>query len=252
MKNHVLYSTLLVMLLLLTRPGLAQQRLPSTDQDEDNFTAVSTLGVTTNTNASIIAGAVYRNEKLLPGLFMGKRQFRYLSLEIVNVRHPRELVETQPLSGSRYTYGKENFLFVIRPQYGRELTLFQRSADEGIAINAIVAAGPSIGIIKPYYVDIVESNNRTRSVAASKLPPGANVTGAGNFFQGFGESQLTLGLHVKAAASFELSAFRNNTTGVELGTLIEIFPRTIPIMANTSNRSFYTSAYVTLFFGTKK
>ncbi len=233
-------------------PGLAQRLPASPDQDEDNYTSVSTFGVTTNTNASIIAGVAYRNEKLLPGLFMGKRQFRYLSIEVVNVRHPRELEQTVAFSGSRATYGKGNFLFVLRPQYGREITLFQRTADEGIAINAIVAAGPSIGIIKPYYVDIVETANRTRSVAASKLPPGATVTGAGSFFQGFSESQLTVGLHVKAAVSFELSAFRNNTTGVELGGLVEAFPRTIPIMLDAPNRAFYTSAYVTLFFGSKK
>jgi hypothetical protein len=239
------------MLLLLARPAQAQR--PATpDQDDDAYTSVNTLGVTTNTNASIIAGFVYRKEKLLPGLLLGKRQFQYLSVELVNVRHPRELDQAVGFGGSRATYGKENYLFVLRPQYGRELALFQRTADEGIAINAIVAAGPSVGIIKPYYVDILEAPNRTRSVAVAKLPPGANVTGSGSFFQGFGESQLTVGLHLKAAVSFELSAFRSNTTGVEIGGLAEIFPRTIPIMSDAPNRAFYTSAYVTLFFGTKK
>ncbi len=244
-------SCLLALALLLSWASMAQKQPSPIDQEEDNYTSTGTFGVTTNTNASIIAGFVYRRERLLPGLLWGNRQWQYLSLEVVNVRHPRELQQTISYSGARATYGKQNYLFVIRPQYGRQVTLFQRTADEGITVNAIFAAGPSIGIIKPYYLDILEGN-RTRSVAAAKLPVGANVVGASSVFDGFGESQFTVGLHLKAALSLELSAFRNNTTGVEIGGLAEIYPRDIPIMQYTANRAFYTSAYVTLFFGTKK
>ena len=251
MKHPFRYAGLLL-LGLLARPALAQ-RLPVADQDEDNYTSVSTFGVTTNTNASIIAGAAYRNERLLSGLLFGKRQFQYLSLEVVNVRHPRE-ISSQASSNGSYTFGKQNFLLVIRPQYGRAITLFQRNADEGVSVNAILAVGPSLGIIKPYYVEIAETNTSTRtiSVAASKLPSSAIVLGSGSFFQGFSESQITVGLHAKAAVSFELSAFHSNTTGIEIGVLGEAFPRTIPIMSFGTNRAVYTSAYVTLFFGTKK
>lgn len=247
--------------LLLARP-MAQAQ--SSDPEDDNYKKVTTFGLTTNTNSGIIGGFSFRQTKLLPGLLLGMPQSRYLSLEIVNVKHPKEIQSTVSNFGSRYIYGKENYLFVLRPQYGREVKLFQRNGDEGIAVNGILAGGPSLAIIKPYYLE-VSSGNFSRTVPASQVngymtSAGESVTGTGGFFEGLGQSQLTVGLNVKAALSFELSAFRANTTGIEIGFLAEVFPQTIIIVPSTApngnpadgNRSFYTSAYLTLFFGSKK
>jgi hypothetical protein len=247
---------------LIVNTALAQ----GNDSDEDNFQTVTTFGLTTNTNAAILGGFAFRQSKRLGGTLFGKTAYRYLSVELVNVRHPREISSGNNANGS-ITIGKENYLFVLRPQYGREIALFRRNADEGISVNAILAAGPSLGIIKPYYVEVASGRNSTRQVPYSQVvnpAPGSQpefVVGSGNFFAGLGESNLTVGLNVKAAVSFELSAFRNNTTGVEIGFLTEIFPQTIIIVPNINptlggseigNRSFFTSGYVTLFFGSKK
>ncbi|GAB2593799.1 hypothetical protein [Spirosoma areae] len=234
------------------------------DSEDDVYKTVTTFGLTTNTSSGIIGGFVFRQSKLLPTTLFGMQQARYLSLEVVNVKHPKEIQSSINSIGSRYIEGKENYLFVVRPQYGREVKLFQRNSDEGIAVSGILAAGPSLGIIKPYYLE-VSYGNQTRTVPASQVngfatATGETVTGAGSFFQGFGQSKLTVGLNIKAALSFELSAFRSNTTGVEIGFLTEIFPSRIVIIPGTDpngsredgNRSFFTSGYISLFFGSKK
>ena len=237
----------------------AQLKTSPADSEEDNYQSVTTFGVTTNTNSGLLGGFVFRQSKRLPSTFLGRPQYRYLAVEVVNVKHPKEVQQSVNFSGSRFTYGKENYLFVVRPQYGREISLFQRNADEGISINAVLAAGPSLGIVKPYYVEVNEGNNRTRIVAASSLSgkpgqpgTGAQPTGSGGFFRGFGESKLAVGANVKASLNFELSAFRNNTTGLEIGFLAELFPQQITIMTGADKRAFYSSGYVTLFFGSKK
>ena len=236
----------------------------NTDADDDNYPTITTYGLTTNTNSGLIGGLAFRQSRLLSGTLFGMPQYRYLSVELVNVKHPKELRSSSNNVGSGYLDGKENYLFVLRPQYGREVKLFGRNSDEGIAVSAILAAGPSLGIIKPYYLE-VSYGNQTRTVPASQVngfatATGETVTGAGGFFQGIGQSKLTVGLNVKAALSFELSAFRNNTTGIEIGFLTEIFPSKIIIIPNPDpagkredgNRSFFTSGYITLFFGSKK
>jgi hypothetical protein len=236
----------------------------NTDAEEENYRTETTFGITTNTNSGIVGGFVFRQSKLLSGSFFGMPQYRYLSVELVNVKHPKEIQSSVNSVGSRYISGKENYLFVLRPSYGREIKLFQRNADEGIAVSGILAGGPSLGIVKPYYLE-VSYGNSSRTVPASQVNGfqtvnGESVTGAGGFFQGLGESKLTVGLNLKAALSFELSAFRNNTTGVEIGFLAEIFPNKIVIIPNTDpggsrelgNRNFFTSGYITLFFGSKK
>lgn len=236
----------------------------NTDVDDDSYPTITTYGLTTNTNSGLIGGLSFRQSRLLSGTLFGLPQYRYISVELVNVKHPKELRSSTNNVGSGYLDGKENYLFVLRPQYGREVKLFGRSSDEGIAVSAILAAGPSLGIIKPYYLE-VSYGNQTRTVPASQVngfatATGETVTGAGGFFQGIGQSKLTVGLNVKAALSFELSAFRNNTTGIEIGFLTEIFPSKIIIIPNPDpagkredgNRSFFTSGYITLFFGSKK
>lgn len=244
--------------LVLISTSYAQLK-STADSAEDDYQSVTTLGVTTNTNSGLLGGFAFRQSKRLPGTFLGRPHYRYLAVEVVNVKHPKEVQQSVNFSGSRFTYGKENYLFVVRPQYGREISLFQRSADEGISINAVLAVGPSLGIVKPYYVEVNEGNNRTRTVPASSLNgqpgqpgTGAQPTGSGGFFRGFGESKLAVGANVKAAINFELSAFRNNTTGLEIGFLAELFPQKITIMTLADKRAFYSSGYVTLFFGSKK
>lgn len=263
MKRVPIQWLLAPILVLLTSWGAIAQSASPTDADDDNYTSVTTYGVTTNTNAGLLGGFVFRQSKLLSGTLLGKRQFRYLSVELVNVKHPKEYQQQSLNYGSRFVFGKENYLFVLRPQYGREIQLFRRSADEGVAINAIIAAGPSLGIIKPYYVEVQATQQTTRTLpyaTAVKQQIAGDIIGAGGFFEGLGESKLTVGLHLKTAVSFELSAFRNNTTGIEVGFLAEAFPKTIIILPNpdpninpeVGNRSFFTSGYITLFFGTKK
>lgn len=257
---YKLFGLALVNLLLVNTVTLAQH----SDAEDDNYSTITTFGLTTNTNSGIIGGFSYRRSKLLKGKLLGMPQYRYLSFELVNVKHPKEIQSSINSIGSRYIYGKENYLFVLRPQYGREVKLFQRNSDEGIAVSGIFAAGPSVGIIKPYYLEVTFGNS-SRTVPASQVnglatATGETVTGAGGFFQGLDQSKLTVGLNVKAALSFELSAFRANTTGVEIGFLAEMFPNKIVIIPNQSNtgsredgnRNFFTSAYLTLFFGSKK
>ena len=217
----------------------------NSDPEDDNYQRTTTFGVTTNTNSGILGGVSFRQSKQLSDDLFGLPQARYLSIEAVNVKHPKELSTSSGYASGRYIEGKENYLFAVRGQYGREVKLFQRSGDEGIAVNGIVAAGPTLGIIKPYYVNVQGAT-------------GAPV-GPGGFFQGFGSSQFTVGLNAKAALSFELSTFRNNTTGVEIGFLAEVFPNKIVIIPDLSpganrtdgNRQFFTSGYITLFFGSR-
>lgn len=246
--SRVLPIISILSLLLTVRSVQAQ----NADTDEDKYTTVTTYGVTTNTNSGILGGFVFRHSKLLPNLFQGKRQFRYLALEIVNVKHPKEVQSQTPYSGQRYVYNKQNYLFVVRPQYGREISLFSRTAEEGVAINGILAVGPSIGIIKPYYV---QYSVRPGQVETRPFDPTLQpelIVGSGSFFQGFDKSKLTVGLNFKAAVAFELSAFRNNMTGLEIGFLAEAYPNQVVIMNDANNRSVYTSGFVTLFFGNKK
>lgn len=248
---------LFVSILVVTSTNIYAQRRAKAEETEDTYKSFTSAGITTNTNSGILGGAVFRKSSALSSKLFGKNQFRYLAVELVNVKHPKELSQQDFVTGARFVYGKRNYLFALRPEYGRELTLFNRHEDEGITVSAIVAAGPSLGLEKPYMVKFQGQDGRvvTRALninSASPTDPYDGAIGAGSFFQGFGQTKIVPGVHLKTAISFELSTFRDNVTGVEVGFLAEAYTRQVQIMAFAENRSFYTSGYITLYFGSKK
>jgi hypothetical protein len=248
-------TTLFLALSLLTQAAWSQQRntKKNLEGEEEDFNTVTTYGVSTNTNAGLLGGFVFRHSTRLDKTLFGRSQYRYLSLELVNVRHPKELSQSSN-TGSRFTPGKQNYLFVLRPQYGREIVLSNRNSDEGISINGIVAVGASIGILKPYYIQyqVKPGVVRTEAYDPIKHADSGNILGSGNLLQGLGSSTITPGVNAKVAFSFELSAFRSTLTGIEIGFLGELFAGQPVIIPNADNRSLFTSAYVSLFFGNKK
>lgn len=246
--------------LMIAQAGFGQRSKPEQkkaavdpNKDEEiDYSNVTTYGVTTNTNSGLLGGFVIRNSRLLDTPLFGRTAFRYIALEAVNVRHPKELA-VQSGTGSRFVPGKLNYLLVLRPQYGREIVLSSRNGDEGIAINGILAAGLSIGIQKPYYVQyqVRPGLVRTEPYDPAKQPL-ESILGTGSFLQGFESAKLIPGLNFKAALSFELSAFKSNLTGLEVGFLLETFAGKPEIMSFAENNSFFSSAYLTIYFGNKK
>jgi hypothetical protein len=219
--------------------------------DEENYKSVLSFGLTTNTNSGLLGGLVARKEILINNNALHK-QFHYFNLEIVNVNHYRENSGNASGSGSNYVYGKQNYLFAVRPQYGREFNLFHRSTEGGVNVNGIIAGGPTIGLLKPYYVQVAYG----RLVRDEIFDPNAKVKqtiiGSGSFFDGIGDVTVVPGVNLKAALNFELDAFRQSNISLEVGFLAEAYSQKVNMMAFAENKNFFTSGYITVFFGGKK
>lgn len=224
-------------------------------KNPDTYKSLLAFGLNANTNSGILGGANVRYTRLLPGALFGKTQYQYLALEIVNVKSPKEY-SSNPGIGFNGINNKANYLFSIRPQYGRELFFYTRQNNEGIGFSGIIAAGPTLGLEKPFMVQWQEGG---RTVTVPYDPSLAGAPPAG-ILAGFGKSKIVPGLNAKAAINLELSTFRHNVTGLEVGFLVEAFTRRIELMSYSStqntpgvgNRSFFTSGYINLYFGSTK
>lgn len=246
---------LLLAFISFTTSGQAVRKR-ATERNQDTYKSLLAFGVNTNTNSGIIGGVNVRYTQLLPGNFMGKTQYQYMALEVVNVKSPKEAA-SQAGIGFNAIPNKANYLFSIRPQYGREIFFYTRQNNEGLGLSGILAVGPTIGIEKPFMVQWQEGG---RTVTVPYQPSLSGAPPAG-IFAGFGKSKIVPGLNAKAAINLELNTFRHNVTGLEVGFLVEAFTRKIDLMAyssapnansNVGNRSFFTSGYINLYFGTKK
>jgi hypothetical protein len=220
--------------------------------DEENYKSILSFGLTTNTNSGLLGGFVARKEILINNNALHK-QFHYINLEIVNVNHYRENSGNASGNGSNYVYGKQNYLFAIRPQYGREFNLFHRSSEGGLNVNGIIAGGPTIGLLKPYYVQVYYGRGLTKDeVFDPKKHLPNSIAGSGGFFDGIGDISMVPGVNLKAALNFELDAFRQSNISLEVGFLAEAYSQKVNMMAFAENKNFFTSGYITVFFGGKK
>lgn len=233
-----------VFFFLLTLPVLAQRE----DTGNYEYDREYLLGVNKNTNGGMIGGVA-----LKVGTRLDDSQFAFFGLELANVKHPKE-VRYSTVTGNNYIFGKSNYLYAIRPHYGREVILFKKAPNQGVQVSALAAVGPSIGLVAPYFIEY--ALNRVETVVEQYDPAvhqsRFNILGTGRLLEGIGQSELAIGGMAKAALYFEFGVFKSNATGLEVGYQVEGFQKKIPLILREQNRQFFQSAYFTLFFGFRK
>lgn len=249
------YIKILSVLVLTSFVTQAQRRGPE-PVEESIDAKVLAYGITTNTNSGLLGGFVLRSST--PVSFGKKKPVhRYLALELVNIRHPKESQRGTPL-GTKYTYGKVNYLFSIRPEYGREWFFFNKIGENSIGLSGILAAGPSLGIEKPYYIKYGNGGpgeSRTVVFDPDVYTDLSKISGSAGIWSGFlNNSKVVPGFHLKGALNIDMSTFGDNITGFELGSTLEFFTRKTEILSPkiTESPSTFISAYLTLYFGNKR
>ena len=239
------FGCLLLSLSCVSAPLWAQ------DDDVYEYNQEYIWGVSKNSNSGLIGGVAGKYSRKV-----GKGRFQSFGLEIVNVKNPKELRRSSNTTGNTYLFGKTNYLFSIRPQYGREWVVFQKAPQQGVQVNFIVAGGPTLGLLTPYYVQY----GRDRSVevipARDIVKQGnyGSVVGSGPFLRGIreGEVDLKIGANIKAALAFEFGTFKNDVTGFEVGFQFEAFPEALEIAYVAEPQRFYPSAFIMLFYGSRR
>jgi len=214
-------------------------------QDGYDYDSEFIWGVSKNTSGGLIGGFVFKKS-----FKVNDRTLQTFGLEIMNVRHPQE-VRYNSQYGNFYTFGKQNYLYSFRLQYGRDFILFKKAAQQGVEVKAVFAGGPSIGIEAPYYVEYEKEDIIVREQYNADIAREA-IYGSGRLFQGLGQSKIVPGINLKAALNFELGIFKSQVTGFEAGVLVDLYARKIDMMVKAKNYSTYPTFFLTFYFGNRK
>jgi hypothetical protein len=206
------------------------------------------FGLNKNTNGGLIGGLA-----LKVGTRIDDSQFAFFGIELSNVKNQKE-ARYNTVLGNSYIFGKSNYLYAIRPHYGREVILFKKAPNQGVQVSALAAAGPTIGLIAPYFIEY--ALNRVETVVEQYDPKlhqsRLSILGTGRLLQGIGKSDIAIGAMAKAAINFEFGVFKSSVTGLELGYMIEGYNKEIPLIPTTENAQLFQSAYFTFFYGFRK
>jgi len=204
-------------------------------------------GITKATNSGLIGGFLFKYSKELKR----ENMFHGGIIEIVNVKHPQEQ-RYYSESGNTFIWGKQHYLYSLRLSYNREFTFFKKASQQGVQVNGLLAAGPTLGFEAPYYVEVKAGRTSVKEPYDPNKHQWQDIIGTGNILQGVGESSIVPGLNAKAGMAFEFGTFKTNVVGLEVGFQCDFFTRDIILMPTTENYSIFPSAYATLFYGSRR
>lgn len=247
--KQVFNLVLVSWLMAVATPTVAQT------QDSYDYNSEFVWGINKNSAGGLIGGFVFKKARKL-----NSNMLETFGLEIMNIKHPQEVRHSSYITGNFFIYGKRNYLYALRFQYGRDFILFSKAPQQGVEIKAVFAAGPSLGIVAPYYIEVPADGGGaftpiSRGEQYDPTNPNhtySNILGTGNLFEGIGDSKIQLGTNLKAAINFELGFLKSQVTGFEVGFLVDSYFKKVEIMPSAQNKAIYPTVFFTMFYGSRK
>lgn len=232
----------------------------SSPSDEQSYRKEFVFGINFNTQGALIGGVSVRSARVLD-----ERWLRFWSLETVMLKNNKENRVGTEYGGS-FIYGKVNYAFAVRPSFGMQRILFRKAADSGVQVNALLSAGPSLGLLLPYYITYDRTPPgsphsdpqyyQDEPYDPSTQPNEGLIVDRASLFAGIGHTTVVPGAHLRAALSFEYGRYRDAVAGLETGFLVEGYTKPIVILKpditavnNDLSKRFFPSVYLTLYFG---
>ncbi|MEM1325202.1 MAG: hypothetical protein AAGI23_04565 [Bacteroidota bacterium] len=184
---------------------------------------------------------------------------RYYYVDFGERKHLRELMINPGIGQNSYTYGKQNNLFAVRGGIGEKRYFTEKAATKkGVAIGVSYRLGPTLGLLKPYQLEIGISespvNNNVRTITYSEetarefLNENQIIDNAG-FFRGWNQVRPRIGGHAMGAMHISWGAFEDHVRAVDAGVMIDFFVGSVPILVETADTpaNQNTPLFVNLF-----
>lgn len=168
-----------------------------------------------------------------------------------------------------FIYAKQNVMLNLRVGVGHKKYLSEKAKRKGVAVGYTYEIGPHFAIMKPYYLElqyssvtegrpttVFKSEKYSEDNAAKFLNQNGNdIFGASGFFKGIDEVFLRVGLQAKAGFHFAFGAYDKYVRAVEVGAMLDAFPKKIPLLVETEafkNQNVFFRLYLSAQFGWRK
>lgn len=185
---------------------------------------------------------------------------RMWEIEFVGMSHPKEVKSVNPYyeNAKSFVFGKINALGVLRAGYGFHRVLWEKGEVNGVEIRLNYTGGLSLGLAKPVYLIFAnyDPKNNSDFVTERYDPENPhhsldNIVGRAEFLKGFDEIKPYPGLYARVGFTFEYAPYDDDVRALEVGIIVDAYPKTIPIMAYIENKQVYFNLYLSILFGRK-
>jgi len=190
------------------------------------------------------------------GRFKSNRVATIFQIELNEKKNPKEKRTSYAVGAfnvNSVIYGKTNNFYQLKFGMGQQRIIGGKGNKNGVAVMAVYAGGVSLGLQKPYYVDVVtKTDERIRSTYPTIIDSNYTEIGASGFTVGWGDVKIRPGAQVKGGLRFDFGRFNETITAVEVGVSAEFYAQKVSQMAYNKEKQFFFNGYVTLLLGRRK
>jgi hypothetical protein len=160
--------------------------------------------------------------------------------------------------GHDFVYGLQNRFHVIRVAYGFKRTIADKAARNGVRLSGVFFGGVSLGLLKPYYLNLLQPNDggvpvtkpeRYSEANASRFLDRDSIVEAAPIRYGLNQIQPVVGVHVKGGLDFDWGTKDEFVKALEAGVMLDVYYKRLPIMITNSNRFYQFAFYISFQFG---
>jgi len=187
---------------------------------------------------------------------------RVIQINIFETRHPKQYITTVNNSQifgnnkSSFVFGKINKLYTINLLLGWRHRLGRKAEYNGVDIFFTYLIGPSLGLAKPYYLELqyglydIRSEKYTEENKDVFLDIYA-INGKSGFAKGIDEIKPYPGGTAKAGLQFDWASYDEIVKAIEVGAAIDVYYKNVPLMIIAKNNFIYPKVYLTLQLGNR-
>ena len=159
-------------------------------------------------------------------------------------------------AGTPFIYGKINNFYQLKVGIGQQRLIGGKDIKNGVAFSAIYGGGITAGLLKPYYINGVDSLGDTGDFSYSdktdyifRYGP---INGGSGIGKGLNEIKFTPGVFARAALRFDYGAYNELLSALEAGVTAQYYTKEMPVLLDQPAKKFFFNAYVALVFGKRK
>ncbi len=192
--------------------------------------------------------------------------------------HPKQTKQSSPFGGGGFwggdglkpfIYGKQNTLFTLYAGVGQKFLVAEKGKRHGVQLFLKYAGGISIGILKPYLLNIASidtssgfytitgvnvqydsknlDNGFLNAYPFPTINNGKIIAGASGFSKGWNLKFLPA-LHLEVGMDFDFGKNESFIKTLEIGIASDFYYKKVPVMVD-KNKFFYPSVYVGFMMG---
>lgn len=160
--------------------------------------------------------------------------------------------------GRKYIFDKINYFYVLAPTVGISREVFPRSSFNKINVTVNAAAGPALGLLRPYILEVaipIPNQPGYASREEHQYDPErfnfGNIIGQADPFSGDLVGAATVGGAVRMQIFVDFARHKRTVRGMTATLNADIFPKRVPIMAESENHYVYIAGGLGILFGHK-